>query len=135
MTEKERAIMSTSNHYGPTSKKLAKKAVCALFIVAYALFLSIGMECLLNILSISFAISLDGRSVVEQYPRFIPFCLVVGFLALIALTLLIFFNIKVAEPFEYTKKLWYVQYIFAFIISIPMMKIWEMLFSFLQQAF
>lgn len=127
--------MSTPDQYGKRSKRLAKMAVGALFAVAYALFLSIGMECLLNLLSISFAISLDGRSVAEQYPRFIPFCLVVGFLALIALALLLFFNVKVAEKLEYTKRLWCVQYVIAFIISIPMLKVWEMLFSYLQHTF
>ena len=105
------------------------------FAVAYAIFLSIGMECLLNLLAMSVAVSLDSGSAVKQYPRFIPFCIVVGLLALVAIGILFVFNIKASERFVFTKKIWCVQFICAFCISIPMIKPWEELFEFLHRVF
>lgn len=117
-------------------KKTNLKALLYLFFtIAYATLLSIGMACLLNLFGIALAISLDGGSVVNQYPRFIPFCFVVGLLAFVALILLLVLNIKTSEKFDYTKKIWCAQSIGAFIISIPMTKFWEMLFDFMQKAF
>ena len=106
-----------------------------MFAVAYAVVLSLGLECLLILLGSSFGVSLDGATVIEQYPRFIPFCMIVGILALVALTVLFILNLKVSDKFGLCKKLWWVQMIGAFVISFPMIKPWEMLFEFLQKAF
>ncbi len=127
--------MSVVKLPGQSAKKLIKIVACLLLIIAYAVFLSIGTECLLSLLSIYMSISLDGESVANQYPRFIPFCVVVGFLALVALVLLVILTIKVSEKLDYTKRVWYIQSIFAFVVSIPMIKLWEMLFEYMQKAF
>ena len=104
------------------------------FALSYAAFLSLGLECLLNLLGISMGIALDGSSVVKQYPRFIPFCLIVGFLALAALIGIFILNFKASEKYEFTKKIWWAQMIISVAISIPMIKPWEMLFDFLQKT-
>ena len=127
--------MSDTKIHTAGAKRCSKIAVSALFTVAYAILLSLGVQCLLNLSGAFFAISLDSGSAVEQYPKFIAFCIFIGLAALVALVLLAILNIKVSEKLEYTKKLWYAQCFFAFIISIPMMKIWEMPFDFLHQAF
>lgn len=112
-----------------------KKILLALaFAVAYAIFLSLGFECFLNLLGISMAIFLDGVSVADQYPRFVPFCLIIGFLALAALIGVFILHFKVSEKYEFTKEIWWTQMIVAFVISIPMIKPWEMLFAFLQKT-
>ena len=105
------------------------------FTLGNAIFLSFGLTCLLNLLSLAMAISLDGKSVVEQYPRFIPFCIILGIVALIGVIFLLFGNIKISERLNFTKWLWCFQYIFALVLSIPMIKLWEMLFDFLQKTF
>ena len=104
------------------------------FSCTYAIVFSLGIECLLNLLSMSVAISLDGGPVVQQYPGFIPFCVVVGILALIAAVILGMFNLKLSEKFNFSKKIWYVQIISAVVLLIPMIKLWEMLFDFLQKS-
>lgn len=109
--------------------------LATLFTISYAIVFSIGIECLLNLLSVCFAISLDGRPIVEQYPRFIPFCVIIGFIALAAIVLIFVVNIKASERLGFTKSTWCVQMISAFAISIPMIRLWEMLFDFLQKAF
>jgi len=104
------------------------------FTLGNAIFLSLGLTCLLNLLSLAMAISLDGKSVVEQYPRFIPFCIILGIVALIGVIFLLFGNIKISERHNFTKWLWCFQYIFALVLSIPMIKLWQMLFDFLQKT-
>ncbi|MBE6693702.1 MAG: hypothetical protein E7589_02940 [Ruminococcaceae bacterium] len=113
-------------------KKLFFALACA---VAYATFLGMGLECLFNLLGLTMAISLDGAVVTKQYPRFIPFCILAGFVALAALVAIFIFNLKVSEKYSFTKKIWWMQMIIAVIISLPMIKAWEMLFEFLQKTF
>ena len=105
-----------------------------IFILANATFLSLGSTCLLNLLGVSMAISLDGKSVAEQYPRFIPFCIILGIVALLGVVFLLLGNIKISEKLKFTKWIWYIQYIFALVLSIPMIKLWEILFEFLQKT-
>ena len=96
------------------SKKPIKILTYGLFIIAYAPILSIGMECLLNLLGISKGIALDGSSVTDQYPRFILFCVIVGILALVAPVFLVLLNIIVAERLGYAKRTWWIQSVLAF---------------------
>ena len=113
-----------------------KKYFLALtFVIAYATFLSIGLECLLNLLGFSMAISLDGPPVTKQYPRFIPFCSIVGIFALASIIVTFILNLKAFEKLGFTKKIWWMEIVIAFVISIPMIKPWEMLFEFLQKTF
>ncbi len=132
---KERDMMSALKLPSRSAKKRIQIAASLLFIIAYASFLSVGMECLLHLLSISMGIALDGKSPASQYPRFFPFCVVVGFLALVALVLLVILNVKMAERLEYTKRVWCIQSVLAFAVSIPMIKLWELLFEYLQKVF
>ena len=103
------------------------------FVITYATFLSVGLECLLNLLGLSMAISLDGAAVTKQYPRFIPFCMVVGLGALILLIATLILNLKMSEKYGLTKKIWWMQAIIVLVISFPMLEIWELLFEFLQR--
>ena len=109
-----------------------KKSICViLFVLANAASLSLGIECLLNLLSLSMAISLDS---VVKYPRFIPFCILCGVVALLGLIAMLVLNIKASEKLSFTKLIWLLEYIFAVILSIPMIKLWDMLFEFLQKS-
>lgn len=113
-----------------------KKILLALaFAISYAIFLSVGLECLLHLSAMAMAISLDGPPVTKQYPRFIPFCLVVGILVVAALVGIFILNFKASEKYDFTKKIWWTQMIIATLISISMIKPWEMLFEFLQKVF
>ncbi len=133
--EREGYGMSALKLPSQSTKKLIKIMAYLFFIIAYAAFLSIGLECLLNILGISMGISLDCKSPANQYPRFFPFCVIVGLLALVALVLLVILNIKVSERLNYTQRLWFIQSMLAFVVSIPMIKLWEMLFEYMQKVF
>ena len=109
-----------------------KKSICViLFVLANAASLSLGIECLLHLSSLSMAISLDS---VVKYPRFIPFCIVLGIVALLGLIAILILNIKDSEKIGFTKTIWIFEYALALVLSIPMIKIWETLFEFLQKA-
>ncbi len=116
-------------------KKMKKFFIALAFTLAYAIFLSIGFECLLRLVGLYLAVMLDGTGVLKEYPRFLPFCLIVGFSALVALVSTFSLNLKVSERFGFTKKILWIQMIIAVIISIPMIIPWGILFVFLQNTF
>ena len=110
-----------------------KKSICVILsILANAAFFSLGMSCLLHLLSLAMAISLDSSA---QYPRFIPFCIILGTVASLGLIAMLILNIKASEKLCFTKSGWLFEYISSFILSVPMIKLWEMLFRFLQKTF
>ena len=109
-----------------------KKSICVILsILANAALFSLGMECLLSLLGYTMAISLDSS---VQFSRFIPFCIVLGIVALLGLIAILILNIKDSEKIGFTKTIWIFEYAFALVLSIPMIKIWETLFEFLQKA-
>ena len=112
-----------------------KKAVIVLgFSLAYGILFSLGSSCMLNLLGIGMALSLDG-GILNQYPRFIPFCMLVCLLTLAAIVILFIYQFYAAEKLGFTKRMWYVQFLSAVVIAIPMMELWERLFVFLRATF
>ena len=106
----------------------------SLFTLFYAGFFSLGMMCLLNFFGLAFSISLDGPSAIEAFPRFTLFCILVGLFCLIALVFLVILNIKFSEKLNYEKRTWIIQSVCALVLSVPLLKVWELLFDFLQKA-
>ncbi len=103
------------------------------FTVAYAALISLGAECLLNLMGVIMASAIDSN-VLDKYPRFIPFCIAVGLLALVALIVLFVFNLILSEKLCFAKAAWVIQIICALAVSIPLIKPWEMLFDYLHLA-
>ena len=101
------------------------------FAIAYAVFLSVGLECLLNLLGMAMAISPDSSSVIMGSTGFIAFCVIVGLLALIFLAATVILDLKMSEKYGFTKKIWAAQMIIAVVALLPMVKLWEILFEFL----
>ena len=118
--------------YQENIMKKAKYFIATAFAVEYAAFLGLLTECVLNIFSICCGISFNSRF---EYPRFFPFCVIVGLFSLAALVLLLIYNISICEKFNYTKRTWWTQMISAFALSIPAIKLFDMLFELLQKIF
>ena len=116
-------------------KKSLNFVFYSLFTAFYAIFFSLGLACLLQLFGVALGVALDGQTVIQQYPRLIPFCLIVGVICLVALIALAFLNAKFSKKLNYTKAVWIIQFVCAFVISIPMIKVWEMLLGFLQKVF
>ena len=101
----------------------------------------LGMTCLLNLIGIALGIAIDGRVVIREYPRFIPFCIILGMLALLILITVFIINvivlnlkIKVTKKYVSSMIIFVLQYIISFIFSIPMLFLWQKLFTFLQNT-
>lgn len=111
-------------------KKHIRIIAFPIFTTLYALFLGFGLACLLRLLSVSVALSLDADIV-----RSIPFYFVVGLFALIALIGIVILNIKCSEKLKYTEVFWIIQSICAFALSLPVAANCDELFVFLQEVF
>lgn len=99
------------------------------FIMVYAIFFSVGAECLVHVLSEFVSISPDNTEVSTSVQSLWLFCLAVGFLVLVAFVVVLLLNIKNSENIGYTKRTWWIQMISAVIIAIPMMKLWDIVFK------
>jgi len=116
------------------SAQRVKSAVLgSVFGIAYALIFSLGMACLLDLLGIAMGVAIDGGRVADRYPRFIPFCLCLGILALISVFILIFVNIRVGGKYSFGYRTVCLEAIWAFVLSVPFMGLWAELFAYLQR--
>ena len=112
-------------------KKISKLFV-ALFILLNSAVLSLGLECLLCFPGSTDTVY-DGSHLL--FPRFFLFCIVLGIICLLALIALFILNFKAYVKYNFKASVWAFEYIFAFVLSLPMIKLWEMLFVFLREVF
>ena len=115
--------------------KKAKFLFSLAFTASYAVLIGLGITCLLHLLGIGFAAALDGRAVIEGYPRFIPFCMLAGLVAGIALVILFCVHIKTAAKIGFTKGNLCIHICSALVFSLPLTQIWSIFFDFLQKTF
>ena len=116
-------------------KNSSKFVLYSLFTAAYACFFSLGVACLLQLFGVALGVAIDGSAVIRQYPRLIPFCLIVGVICLVALIALVFLNAKFSKKLNYTRRVWIIQFVCAFAASIPLIKVWAITFEFLRKLF
>lgn len=110
--------------------KKIKLAYTALFSFIYAVFFSLGLTFLYHLIGIVFSILLENEN---HYPRLTLFCLLVELCALIAIIIAFVFNLKVSKKYEFSKKLWAKEIIFSIFISIPLIKLWVIIFKLLSE--
>ena len=104
----------------------------SLFILANTVVLSLGLECLLCFPGSTVTVY-DGSHLL--FPRFFLFCIVLGIICLLALIALFILNFKAYVKYNFKASVWAFEYIISFVISLPMIKLWEMLFVFLREVF
>ncbi len=110
-------------------------AAIAVFALAYAILLSLGDECLLNLLSAATAVSIDADPAARRLPVFGAFCLAIGCAALILIVFTAICNIRRTEKLGYTKSTWIVQCALAVALSLPLIVPWEALLGYLFRVF
>ena len=71
----------------------------------------------------------------EEYPRLVPFCVLAGLFALIAILVLVSLNVFVAKKSKNTKITWIIEAVCAIVLSRPMIKIWEIVFEYLRMNY
>ena len=110
------------------------KAISFAFTVAYATFLSLGLTCFINMLVLALVAAAFGSRVFLEYPRFVPFCLITGFLSLLALIATFVLNLKVAKKIEFRKKTRWLRIIGPILLSIPFTVFWAILIAVLENV-
>ena len=110
-------------------KNMKRNVVVILFTAVYAAILSLGFYCFLDVLLLAM---LGGTN---DYPRFVPFCIIVGYAALGALIAVFVANLKLSKKINFTKWTWVIQTVCAVILSVPMFRLWVLLFNFLHKTF
>ena len=109
-------------------------SIC-LVTLSYALIIGLLLASFLNVLSLSVGISLDGKGVIETFPIFYRFCIIIGILSFVALIVAIFLNIWFADRFKYNRIKLYTQIIGSLVFSIPMMAFWMKAIEILHNLF
>lgn len=117
-------------------KTTISASLAALYAMLYASFLSLGLECSWIIFGILLAnAAFGGKPMIEEYPRLVPFCVLAGLFALIAILVLVSLNVFVAKKLKNTKITWIIEAVCTIILSLPMIKIWEIVFDYLRMNF
>ncbi len=113
-----------------------KTGLCALlFTLAGAVLLSLFCECLICFLGLAMAAAWDGDPGAGAYPRFLPFCAVTGLLSAGTLAVLIVLNVVKSEALGYKKSTWIWQTVCVVALALPLIKLWETVFRYLQEVF
>ncbi|MBE6533870.1 MAG: hypothetical protein E7678_02715 [Ruminococcaceae bacterium] len=102
------------------------------FFVVYSILFSFFIECFFCSLGMLLGFSIDtSYDPFGDYPIFLPFCLIMGFVALGLLVLTFIINLKKAENIGYTKMTLACQIVAVVLGTVLLIKPWEMLFDFL----
>ena len=102
-----------------------------LYSLGHAAVISLGAVCFLNVA----AIVLTPFGSTGSYPRFLPFCVIVGLLAFVGWALLTFRNARYFLNHD-THLRWKIalEITLTLILTIPGMWLWDNLFSWLQRV-
>ena len=114
-------------------KAFRRILVIAAFVLAYAVLLGLGGECLLCLLGGAMAVSPDGVGA-AAYPRFLPFCAAAGILTLCALIGLGILNAKAGRRMDYTRPAWVAQWVCVCAAFLPAVYLWEQVLRTAQQV-
>jgi len=110
-------------------KKSLRIGIGCMFTLAYGSIMGLGLTCALCLLPFFF---FGGA---RHYPRFVPFCMGTGGLALMALLILFSLNVCFSNKLQYTKLAWFLQTLGAVLLTPPMIMLWAMLIDHLQNVY
>lgn len=114
-------------------KKALNISLVSGFTLLYACFLSLGLECFLVLLEEYLArCFFGGKPMLEEYPRLVPFCLIVGLVALLSIFILIGLNIFATIKLKIPQTLWIVEVICSLLLSLPMLWFWHRIIEYLR---
>ncbi len=107
--------------------RLKRTGLILSFALVYAALLSFCAECFLTLAGAAAAVSIDADPTAQRPDGFSACCLAAGCAAFVLLVPAAVVNAGKSEAFGYTENTWIVQSALAFVLSIPMIKSWEML--------
>ena len=112
-------------------KKTANVFPLVLYTLGHAVLISLGAVCFLNVA----AITLSPFGSTGSYPRFLPFCVIVGLTALLVWMYLLFRNAHHLLNHDIHLR-WKIalEVALTLLLTIPGMWLWDNLFHWLQQV-
>lgn len=112
-------------------KKIANGVPLILYPLGHAAVISLGAVCFLNVA----AITLSPFGSTGSYPRFLPFCVIVGILAFAAWVILLTLNARCLLNRD-THLRWKIalEVTLTLLLTLPGMWLWENLLSWLQRV-
>ncbi|MBR5272023.1 MAG: hypothetical protein IKU25_01325 [Clostridia bacterium] len=105
------------------------------FSVLHAIALSVGIYCFLDVFSGFLVAAVFDEPLLANYPRYVPFCIVVGLLALIAFILICWLNTKLFKKHSFTKPMLVVEAIVTLALTVPLVMVWADFFAYLHKIF
>ena len=96
-----------------------------------AVLFSLCMTCLLELAGIALGAAIDSH-ILRQYPRFLPFCIAIGFLAAVLLGITVWLSVRRKKRFGWTKRTLAAALVSAALLSAPLVAAWTALFRLLQ---
>ena len=110
----------------------SKKVLYSILVTLLAAVLfSLCMTCLLELAGIVLGAAIDS-DILREYPRFLPFCLAVGFLAAVLLGITVWLTAKRKDRLGWTKRMLAAALVSAVLLSVPLVAGWSALFDLLQ---
>lgn len=111
-------------------KKITNSIPLILYMLGHAALVSLGAVCFLNVA----AITLSPFGSTGSYPRFLPFCVIVGILAFAAWVILFVLNARHLLNHDIHLR-WKIalEVALTLILTLPGMWLWENLLSWLQK--
>lgn len=110
-------------------KKSSKIILHCLLTLLYAVLLGLLLQCVI------YTLPLDIFAGFVYYPYLMSFCCAAGILALAGIVLLVFLEIKYSDKLSSTLQVFIGKIFCAVLLSLPMIKLWEMLFDVLRDIF
>ena len=112
-------------------KKTKRLLVSTLITLLVAVLFSLCMTCLLELVGIALGAAIDSH-ILREYPRFLPFCVAVGFVAVVLLGITVWLTAKRKDRLGWTKRTLATVLVSAALLSVPLAAGWSALFDFLQ---
>ena len=112
-------------------KKITNSIPLILYTLGHAVLISLGAVCFLNVA----AITLSPFGSTGSYPRFLPFCVIVGILAFAAWVILLTLNARCLLNHDtHLRRKIALELALTLILTLPGMWLWENLLSWLQRV-
>ena len=111
-------------------KKITNSIPLILYTLGHAAVISLGAVCFLNVA----AITLSPFGSTGSYPRFLPFCVIVGILAFAAWVILFVLNARhLLNHDTHLRRKIALEVVLTLILTLPGMLLWNNLFCWLQK--
>lgn len=113
----------------------SKWFVTLLFTAAYLSVFGVGLACLWRLFGFFLAAAAFGSSVIRDHPRFFPFCVLLGIMALFSLIAILYAHLRVSTKLSIHKRLVWIPMILCAPAALPLAYAISSFFEYLQKIF